>query len=236
MKIVLLPGLDGTGVLFRPLVEHLPESLSPIVVSYPHDKELGYTELLPIVLQNLPGEEPLVLLGESFSGPLALMLAATRPAGLKAVVLCATFVRNPTWVRHPWLARLVHPFAFRLYPQFSAAKALLGGYSTPELRTLTREAIGSVRPEVIAHRVRSVLRVNVVDELAHCPVPILYLRGSRDLVVPSHNLREIQSLLPDIRVATMEAPHMVLQTQPEACACAIADFVSATESRATAGR
>lgn len=215
-------------MLFRPLVEHLPESLSPIVVSYPHDKELGYSELLPIVLQNLPGEEPFVLLGESFSGPLALMLAATRPAGLKAVILCATFVRNPTWVRHPWLARLVHPWAFRLYPQFSAVKALLGGYSTSELRELTREAIGAVRPEVIAHRVRSVLRVNVVDELADCPVPVLYLRGSRDLVVPSHNLREIQALLPDVHVSTLEAPHMVLQTQPAACASLIADFVRAS--------
>jgi pimeloyl-[acyl-carrier protein] methyl ester esterase len=233
VKIVLLPGLDGTGVLFRPFVEHLPENLSPIVVSYPHDRELGYSELLPIVLQNLPRNEPFVLLGESFSGPLALMIAATRPPGLKAVVLCATFVRNPTWVRHPWLARLVHPVAFRLYPQFSAAKALLGRYSTLELRTLTREAIAAVSPEVIAHRVRSVLRVNVVDELSDCPVPILYLRGSRDLVVPGRNLREIQSLLPDIRVSTIDAPHMVLQTQPVACVRAIADFVSATESWAT---
>ena len=227
MKIVLLPGLDGTGVLFRPFVRHLPQNLAPVVVSYPHDRELGYSELMPIVLQNLPRDEAFVLLGESFSGPLALMLAATRPAGLRAVVLCATFVRNPTWVRYPWLAYLVHPMAFRLYPQFSATKALLGGYSTSELRALTREAIGAVRPEVLAHRVRSVMRVNVADELMNCPVPILYLRGSRDLVVPGRNLREIQALLPNIRVSTMEAPHMVLQTQPAACARAIADFVQA---------
>ena len=227
MKIVLLPGLDGTGVLFRPFVGHLPQNLAPVVVSYPRDRELGYSELLPIIGQDLPREDPFVVLGESFSGPLALMLAATRPAGLKAVILCATFVQNPTWLRHPWFARLVHPIAFRLYPQFSATKALLGGYSTRELRALTREAIRAVRPEVLAHRVRSVLRLNVVDELVHCPVPILYLRGSRDLVVPIRNLREIQALLPNIRVSTMEAPHMVLQTQPAACAQAIADFVRA---------
>ena len=226
MKIVLLPGLDGTGVLFRPFIEHLPAELTPSVVSYPSDKQLSYSDLLSIVLESLPREEPFVLLGESFGGPLALMAAATRPRGLTAVVLSATFVQNPTLLRFPWLAPIVRPFAFRRYSQFTAVKALLGQYSTPELRALTKEAIGAVRPEVIAHRVRSVVKVNVEKELVECPVPILYLRGSRDLVVPRRNAREIQKLLPSVRVSTMNAPHMILQTQPAASVEAISDFLS----------
>lgn len=232
MKIVLLPGLDGTGVLFRPFVERLPRDLSPIVVSYPPDRQLGYELLLEIVLRHLPRDEPFVLLGESFSGPLALMAAATCPAGLKAVVLCATFVQNPTWIRWGGLASFVHPFAFRLYPKFSAAKALLGSYSTPELRKLIAGAIGAVRPEVFSHRVREVLRVQVADKLAACPVPILYLRGSRDLVVPGRNLREIRELLPALQAATLDAPHMVLQCQPAAAAQAVAHFVRGSSLRA----
>ncbi|HEX7052370.1 MAG TPA: hypothetical protein VF211_00370, partial [Burkholderiales bacterium] len=168
MKIVLLPGLDGTGILFGPFLDRLPASLSPIVVTYPPDRELGYDELLEIVLRHIPAGEPFVLLGESFSGPLALMAAANRPAGLRGVVLCATFVQNPTWIRVPRLDRLVRPFAFRLYPKFSAAKALLGRYSTPELRRQIAQAIGAVRPEVFAHRVRAVLNVQVADKLVAC--------------------------------------------------------------------
>lgn len=228
MRIVLLPGLDGTGVLFRPFIERLPPHLSPIVVSYPPDRQLGYPQLFEIVLRSLPRSTPFVLLGESFSGPLALMAAATRPPGLAAVVLCATFIQNPTWIRSPWLARFVHPVAFRFYPEFSAAKALLGRYSTPALRQLIRQAIGAVRPEVLSHRVRAVLAVNVADRLTACPVPMLYLRGSRDFVVPSHNLREIQKLVPTLQVATLEAPHMVLQTQPAASGRAIAEFLKST--------
>lgn len=225
MKIVLLPGLEGTGVLFRPFVERLPRELSPIVVSYPPDRQLGYEHLLEIVLRHLPRGEPFVLLGESFSGPLALMAAATCPPGLKALVLCATFVQNPTWIRWRGLASFVHPFVFRLYPKFSAAKALLGRYSTPELRQLIADAIGAVRPEVFSHRVKEVLRVQVADKLAACPVPVLYLRGSRDLVVPGRNLREIRELLPALQTATLDAPHMVLQCQPAAAAQAVAEFV-----------
>ena len=74
--IVLLPGLDGTGTLFRPLLAHLPSPLRPIVVAYPGNEKLGYDALRQRVMAALPTEEPFVILGESFSGPLALMAAA----------------------------------------------------------------------------------------------------------------------------------------------------------------
>jgi len=145
------------------------------------------------------------------------------PSGRRTV----RYVQNPIWLRWQQLARFVRPFAFRLYPKFSAAKALLGGYASPELRALVGEAIGAVRPEVLACRVRAVFNVNVRRDLAACPVPVLYLRGSRDLVVPSHNLREIQAALPAVQVTTLQAPHMVLQTQPAASASAIASVLEA---------
>jgi pimeloyl-[acyl-carrier protein] methyl ester esterase len=225
VKIILLPGLDGTGVLFKPFVDHLPSDLAAMVVSYPVDQALGYAELLPLVLGALPQNEPFVILGESFSGPLALMAAARHPAGLQAVVLCATFVRNPTRFRWKWIARLVHPILFSAYPRFTSAKALLGGYSTDELRQLIHQAISSVDPRVLAHRVREVLAVNITEELRTCPVPVLYLRGTKDLVVPSHNAREIQAVSPSVQVSAISSPHMVLQTQPAACVEVISRFI-----------
>jgi hypothetical protein len=35
MKIVLLPGLDGTGILFKPFIEALPNGIDVLVISYP---------------------------------------------------------------------------------------------------------------------------------------------------------------------------------------------------------
>src|ERR1051325_2082913 len=95
LTVVLLPGLDGTGTLFRPLLDHLPPELHPLVVTYPPEEPIGYDELLPRVLDHLPTSTPFVLLGESFSGPLALMVAARSPTGLRVVIVCASFVRNP---------------------------------------------------------------------------------------------------------------------------------------------
>ena len=226
MNLVLLPGLDGTGVLMRPLLAALPPTIAPVVVTYPGDEVLGYDALLARVLSDLLRDGPFVLVGESYGGPLALRAAATRPDGLAGLVLCATFVRNP----HPWLPPVarhaVTPGLLRLFPKLSQAKMLLGGYSTPELRALSVEALAQVRPEVLAARVRDVLAVDVAAELASCPVPVLYLRGTRDGVVPGWNARGIRRIRPSVDVVDLPAPHWVLQTQAEAAAAAIARFAA----------
>ncbi len=226
MTLVLLPGLDGTGVLMRPLVAALPAEPAPVVVTYPGDEVLGYDALLARVLAGLPRGRPFVLVGESYGGPLALRVAATRPEGLAGLVLCATFVRNP----HPWLPgwtkHAVTPGLLRLFPKMSQAKMLLGGYSTPDLRALSAEALAKVRPEVLAARVRDVLAVDVAAELASCPVPVLYLRGTKDGVVPGWNARAIRRIRPSVEVVDLPAPHLVLQTQAAAAAAAITRFAA----------
>jgi pimeloyl-ACP methyl ester carboxylesterase len=81
--IVLLPGMDGTGELLRPLAEQLSTHRLVQLVSYPVDRSLSYEELVPYVRERLPGDR-FVILGESFSGPIAIETAATesRTAGL----------------------------------------------------------------------------------------------------------------------------------------------------------
>src|SRR5438477_10571709 len=95
VKLILMPGMDGTGELFAPLLRALGDSMESSVLQYPADEPLGYAELLPRVRAEIPRRAPFVLLGESFSGPLALMLAAEAPAGLRGVILCASFATSP---------------------------------------------------------------------------------------------------------------------------------------------
>ena len=201
-----------------------------MVVSYPGDSQLAYSELLPIVLGALPADRPFVLLGESFSGPLAIMAAAAHPTGLVGVVLCASFIRNP----HPYvpsvLATAIRSPFLRLFPRFSQVKALLGGHSSPSLRSLTREALSRVAPAVLAGRIREVLRVNVVQQLRARTVPILYLRARSDFVVPAWNVTAILKVCPDLQVASLPGPHMVLQASAAAAAEALTHFLTANAS------
>ena len=223
-SLVLLPGLDGTGVLFQPFIEVLPPHFAPQVVTYPSDEPLGYEELLPRVLDSLPPKTPYLLLGESFSGPLALMVAARRPPGLRGIVLSATFIRNPLRFHPSWAHRLVGDWMFRWFPELSQTRALLGGQSTRARRDLVKEALSAVRPEVLAHRLRAVLQVDVRRELRDCPVPVLYLQAEQDWVVHAHNAAETKSCRPDVEVVKIPSPHLLLQTQPRLALQAISEF------------
>ncbi|MDZ4683716.1 MAG: alpha/beta hydrolase [Planctomycetaceae bacterium] len=227
LNLILLPGLDGSGVLFRPLLPHLPAEWQPVVVSYPPDEALSYEDLLPLVLSRLPTDAPFAILGESFSGPLAIMAAATRPPNLRRVILSASFIRSPLWFRLKGLHRLIYPQLLVGFPLLARAKTLLSRHSTPEVRQLLREALAEVQPEVLAERLRSVLLVDVSKQLVECPVPILYLRGDEDFVVPHHNAAEIQALAPSMQIAKIPAPHLVMQTQPALAAAAMAEFLMA---------
>ena len=76
---------------------------------------LSYAELVELVQRRLQDEKEYVLVAESFSGPVAIEIAATLPANLKALVLCATFISNPSTVPQSVRALLRGPF-FRLEP------------------------------------------------------------------------------------------------------------------------
>src|SRR4030095_7858092 len=93
--LVLLPGLDGTEVFFRPLLASLPEWVRPHVVSFPPTDTTKYEDLLAFVREALSEIPSFYVLGSSFAGPLALMLAQAEPDKVRGVILATTFVSPP---------------------------------------------------------------------------------------------------------------------------------------------
>ncbi len=72
LKLFLLPGLDGTGLLFEPLLKELPKECIAEVISYPFDQPQTFEQHVKHVVGKLPENEPIALLAESFSGPVAI--------------------------------------------------------------------------------------------------------------------------------------------------------------------
>src|SRR4051812_11267801 len=95
VKFIFLPGMDGTGLLFEPLLRLWKEDAPPLVISYPSDQLLGYDALESLVGSRLIERDPYILIAESFGGPIAMRIAARRPPNLRGLVLSATFVREP---------------------------------------------------------------------------------------------------------------------------------------------
>src|SRR5580698_7334133 len=126
--LVLLPGLDGTGKLFAEFLKALDLGVSANVVPYPPDIPLGYDELEPLVRSALPTRGRFVLLGESFSGPLAIRIAALRPPALVGLILCVTFASNP-YPYLAWVRRLAAFLPLKSLPRWLRAPLMWGSAS-----------------------------------------------------------------------------------------------------------
>ncbi len=224
IRLILLPGLDGTGLLFGPLLHALSAEISITVIRYPGDQRLSYDELLGLVREQLPKDEPYLLLGESFSGPLAIRLAAESPPGLRGLILVATFVRKPVLWLPQWIGPWIPEFPFRLIPVWVQLRTLAAGKSSPEIRRLFKSALRQVSPRVLAFRVSAVLKVDVSETFRQITVPMLALAGRFDRTVPAHNLRLLQRLRSDIRVEMINSDHLVLQVEPDRAANIMIEF------------
>jgi pimeloyl-[acyl-carrier protein] methyl ester esterase len=179
MQLVILPVLDGTGQLLTDFTDAvLPFFSSVSVVRYPTDRVLDHAALAQFVRRRLPVDEPFVLLGESFSSPLAIAISADAPARLRGVALSTTFDHQPV----PQLARLSPLTTFapvHWLPAFLLSWALLGSWATPALQNAVTRALHDVSSVVLRERARQAMLIDVRDRVPRISVPLLYLRHVR---------------------------------------------------------
>ncbi len=225
-KALLLPGIDGSGRLFAPLLAAEPRGFAPEVVTYPPDRRLGYAELAALVREKLPRGR-FLLLAESFSGPIAVRLAAERPPGLVALVLAATFLHRPLDpLLHP-IRGLVGARLFGLRMPAVVIRHFLAGPDAPRVIVAELQAaVAAVSPEVMALRAAEALRVDVREDLAGVDAPILWLAPTRDRLVRTDGCEEVLDLRPDAEVVSLEAPHLVLQRCPHAALARIEELLA----------
>jgi pimeloyl-ACP methyl ester carboxylesterase len=222
----LLPGLDGTGILFRPFVEALAGSLETQIIAYPADQSLGYAELETLVRDALPRDRPYMLLGESFSGPIAIRLGAEPPAGLVGLILCVTFAKNP-YPLFAWAGPWVGSIPVTSLPGWVRAAFMWGGAGMERARDESELATAMVGQAVLQHRIAAVLKVDETDSLARIQIPTLVLQASEDSVVPRSATEHILRTLPSAELVEIRGPHMLLQIRAAECAAVVRRFVEA---------
>ncbi|SHH46201.1 alpha/beta fold hydrolase [Massilia sp. CF038] len=224
--LVLLPGMDGSGHFFRDFCHHLGPEITPLVIAYPPDQALDYQGLTDFVRVRLPTDQPYFLLGESFSGPVAIALAAERPPLLAGLILSCTFARNPV----PPL-QVLRPLV-RFAPLSSrwsalAAPFLLGWNAPLGLRQTLRSVLATTPASVLRLRLREVLAVDYSQRAAAIAVPVLYLQATRDRVVFAASGRHLAALLPSLLLARVSGPHLLLQVAPARAAEHVRAFMAA---------
>ncbi len=222
--LVLLPGFDGTGRRLGNFMSSLGSDVAVRLVRYPTDTPLGYDELEGLATAALPRDEPYVLLGESFSGPLALRIAARSPQGLQGLVLCGTFAKNP----FPWLA-WSRPLAVHLplksLPRWLRAPLMWGSFSPATAPPGSERAIAEVAPAVIRRRIAALLAADETAARGRVAVPVLVIRAQRDRIISKAATRTLLDVVPGARMIEIDGPHLLLQACPVDSAAAVLDFL-----------
>ena len=224
VALVILPGMDGAAAPRADFAAALGREIESHVVSYPPDLALGYEELETLARASLPTDRPYVLLGESFSGPIAISIAASRPPQLIGLVLCVTFARNPLPLlgSMPWLLPLV---PFGLAPIRVISAVLMGRFATAPLIEALRVTFDEVPTQTFKARLAAVARADMRPALANIRVPVLYLRASEDRLVPRRCADAIARVATQTRIVDIEAPHMLLQVAADEAAAIVGAFV-----------
>lgn len=222
--IVLLPGMDGSGWLFADFVAALAAKTQ--VVSYPPDQPLDYAELERLIEAVLPADEPFILLGESFSGPLAISIASRSPPLLRGVVLVCTFAKSPGPPIPRFLRKLFSGLPIEWTPVFVASGLLMGRYDSPSLRRQLAAATRDVSRSVWRTRMNAIFGVDVTEALAKIKLPILYLRATNDRVVPNEAFDVIAAASSAVKLVEIEGPHALLQTKPKDAATVVRQFAN----------
>lgn len=216
MKIVLLPGLDGTGILFKSLLDALPNSIDSLIIDYPTNSKLGYSDLVNLVIDQLPNER-FILVGESFSGPIAYQIALLKPDRVASVIFVATFLSNP----RNFLLKLtsflpVRYFLSLLIPNFIIKSLLLGRSIKNNDITLFKQAIKHVPPPILEFRFREIAKLHNSHKL--CNINATYIQATNDKLVPSSCLKDFKAIFNNLKIYKLNGPHFILQANPVACA------------------
>jgi pimeloyl-[acyl-carrier protein] methyl ester esterase len=220
LRIIVFPGMHGTTDLIADFAAAAPSDVNVELAALPQEK-VDYPALASHFESTLRLSSDSVLVAESFSGPIAIMLAER--INVAALILCNTFAKAP----YPGVLRVL-PLSLiaRIPPPSFAVRFFAVGSDAPtQLVERVRATIASVPSELLAFRSRCALTVDVSSQLSRCASPILYLRGTADRLVREKSVEEIVAVAPSVSVARIPGPHLVLTTAPRESWRSITDFL-----------
>lgn len=219
MKCILLPGLDGTGRLFKSLIAEL-DDFDCVGIDLNLYSDTRYESLAVQISKEL-GRDPIFLIAESFSGPLALKVASRPNTNVVGICVCASFVSSPVSVNLrylPWnLLLSVKP------PKF-VVKQFLTGFLHETVVNEFYQALEQTCSSILSERVHEVLKLKSED-LPELSLPILYLQPLNDRLLNEKSVENFKEKYRQTVVKQFEGPHLLFQVEAKKTASEISRFV-----------
>lgn len=187
--LVLVPGIDGTGLLFYRQIPTLSRSFD-VTTTRHRDDARSMEELVDDLDRAIAAAAPdrrVTLLGESFGGALTLSYALARPERVERIVILNSFAHFGSQARL-WLGyhllRATPWGMMRLARQLNARRMHSPHTDRDEIRRF-HDLMRATTREGYLSRLRILRDYDVRDQLPSLRMPALYLAGDRDTLIPS---------------------------------------------------
>jgi pimeloyl-ACP methyl ester carboxylesterase len=221
--LVILPCLDGPDALSDAFAagdwEGRPVVVLPIPAAGPQD----YAALETAVAAELP-PGPLVIVGESFTSPLAMRMADRERGRVEALILAGGFCATP---RSPSLALMPLRSIFLMKPPVALLRRFLLGNDAPDeaVETLL-QAVKRLPTETLVARVEVVLALTEEDCPSPAGLPVLLLQADGDEAIPWEAQSQLERHFPQAQVKWIVGPHLLLSRRPDECQEAVKAFLA----------
>ena len=204
-----MPGLHGSTALYADFVSLAPSWARCRPVALPTLGEQSFDGLADALEPELRGLEGFVLVGESFSGPIAARLAERLSPKVALLVLLNPLVEMPFRLPAGLAASVT---ASRWASSWGAAALLAGGD-----RALGGDALREVRllpNDTLRDRLSAVFSATADELSRHLVAPLLGILGTRDRLVSAARTRALLKSVPFGTVVELDGPHLIAQTKP----------------------
>lgn len=231
MRIVLLPGLDGTGRLFSPLLECVDDPARFLVVRY-QDVPADLDQLSQQAEAIIPEGQAVILIAESFSSLVALRLLERGRIEIGGILFFAGFARAPCPLLLN-LARFVPAFIIKFFSTHPVLVRLffLTNKMPLSIFNLYLDVERGIPQEVLKDRIRLLYEAKNLPSIK-TDIPFGQLRVRGDLLVSKRSTADLRTLNPELFFWEVDGTHFFLQTNPKKSLQIIREFCEkATGSR-----
>lgn len=172
--------------------------------------------------------EPVLLLGVSFGGMIAMQIAINHPELLRGLVLAACPAQIPIAGRPAILerAKVAEEGGMRAVVDGTLARWFSPAFLPSDMVRRIRDRLLRNKPSNWAAAWEAVVEHDVIDRLGEINVPTLVIAGEADAATPLAAKKALSAAIPGSRLAViLGAPHMVHIERPEEFAKFVSDFL-----------
>ncbi len=215
-RLLLVPGIDGTGQLFYRQIPHLERRFA-VETTRLRDDAASMDDLVADlhdeVTRVAPDGAPVAFVGESFGGALTLSYALAHPERVDRLVVLNSFAHfaSPArlWLAYHLLRATPWPM-MRVVRQLNAGRMHSPGTDRQEIARFLDLMRATTRAGYLS-RLRILRNYDLRERLPALSPPVLYLAADRDTLVPAVEQARLMSAL------TPRASMRVLEGHGHSC-------------------